>query len=286
MARDRMVDDTLLMRPRTDDGRLRRGPGFRARRLTAPLRRSPDFLVLGAMKSGTSSLFHHMLGHPGIEAPCRKEVHYFGLGRHAGRGSHWYRAHFPPRWPLGRAALTGEATPDYLYDEDAARRIHADLPDARLIVILREPADRAVSQYHHEVRAGRETHSIERAFALEEARLAFAAQLGDVGRETLTHAGYRRRGVYADQISRYMTLFARERLLILGFGALKRDPSGTLAKVFAFLGLPPADIDGGVIRNGGGDKPPPPAALMEEMRDWFQPHNRRLERMLGGLPDW
>ena len=278
--------NALLMRPRRDDGRLRRGRGFSLRRLSAPLRGAPDFLILGAMKSGTSTLFHHLLRHPGVGAPYRKEVHFFGMGERAGHGPAWYRAHFPLRAPLGRRRLTGEATPNYLYDPEAPARIRAALPEVRLLAILREPTERAVSHYFHEVRMGRETLPIEEAFAVEDARLAHAATLGEAGRETLEHACYRRRGLYAEQIERYLAHFPRERLLVLGMGELRRDPEGALARTFAFLGLPPHPIEPSEVRNAGGNRTPAPPALLDELRDEFAPHDARLAALLGGLPEW
>ena len=273
----------LLMRPRRDDARLRRGPGFALRRATAALRAEPDFLVLGAMKAGTSSLMHHLTRHPGVRGPLRKEVHYFTHARRRGRGAGWYRAHFPLR---GSGGITGEATPEALYDEDAPGLIRAALPDVRLIAILREPVARAVSHYHHEVRMGRETLPIEAAFAAEEARLAHAAALGERGRETRVHACYRRRGAYAEQIERYLALFPRERLLVLGTGELARDPSAALARAHRFLGLAPAPVEAGAVRNRAPERPPAPPALLAELARWFAPHERRLAALLGGVPDW
>lgn len=276
--------DALTLRPRARDGRLSRGRGFGLRRATAPLRRLPDFLVLGAMKAGTSTLFHHLAAHPAVDPPLRKEVHYFGHGQRAGRGLGWYRAHFPLGPARGR--LTGEATPDYLFDPDVPARIGAALPDVRLIAILREPVARAVSQYHHEVRMGRETLPIEEAFAMEGARLAHAARLGEAGRETLHHASYRRRGLYAEQIARYHAAFRAERLLVLGSGTLARDPQAAVGRAFAFLGLPSVPVDEGVVRNMAGRTSPVPAALLKELQEWFAAPNARLAEMLGGLPDW
>lgn len=277
-------DDALLMRQRTRDGRLSRGRRFALRRATAALRRRPDFLVIGAMKSGTSTLFHHIAAHPLVDAPLRKELHYFGHARRAGLGEGWYRAHFPLGPARGR--LTGEATPDYLFDPDVPARIAAELPAVRLVAILREPAARAVSQYRHEVRMGRETLPIEAAFAAEEVRMAHAARLGEAGRETLHHASYRRRGLYAEQITRYRALFPPDRLLVLGAGALAREPEATLGRAFEFLGLPPEPVDGGVARNRAAGPAGAPVALLAELRDWFAAPNARLAEMLGGLPDW
>ena len=279
-------DDPLLMHPRRRDGRLARGRGFALRRAQAPLRRLPDFLVIGAMKSGTSTLMHHLVRHPDIRGAYRKEAHYFGHGIRAGRDLAWYRAHFPLRRPWPGRTLTGEGTPDYLYDPDVPPLIARTLPEVRLVAILREPAARAVSHHRHEVRMGRETLPLAEALAVEEERLAHAARLGEAGRETLHHACYRRRGLYAEQIERYHAAFPRDRLLVLGTAELARDPAATLARAFAFLGLPPAPVQAGVERNTSGAAEPAPPALLAELRAWFEPHDARLAALLGGLPDW
>lgn len=269
-----------------DDRRLRRGRGFAIRRATASLRRLPDFLVVGAMKSGTSTLFHHLVQHPDILGPLRKEVHYFGRAERLGHGLGWYRSHFPARLPWRNGTLTGEATPGYLFDPEAPFAIARLLPEVRLLAILREPAARAVSHYHHEVRMGRETLPVADALAVEDERLDHAAALGEAGRETLEHASYRRRGIYADQIARYHAAFGPDRLLVLGTGELARDPAAALGRAFAFLGLPPAPLGRQRVRNRGKGAADVPPGVLSELRGWYAPHNARLEALLGGLPDW
>ena len=226
------------LRSRSDDRRLVRGRAFRRRRLTAPLRAVPDFFVVGAMKSGTSSLFHYLCQHPLVAAPLRKEVHYFSHGRHLGKTDGWYRAHFPLRVRMAPGAITGEATPDYMYDPEVPARLAAMAPRARLIVILRDPVERAISHYHHEVRMGREYLPIEEAMAVEEERLASARAAGPEGRETWMHACYKARGRYAEQIERLRATFPPERILILGNNLLFRDPEQVMAQTLGFLGLP------------------------------------------------
>ncbi len=120
------------------------------RRLTAPSRPLPDFLIVGAQRCGTSWTYRTLGEHPRILRAWRKEVQYFDRARAFARGPNWYRAHFPRRPP---GHLTGEATPSYLYVPAAMPRLAALVPHARLIVLLRDPVDRAYSHYQHQLPA-------------------------------------------------------------------------------------------------------------------------------------
>ena len=137
-----------------------RPPGF-ARRLTSRLRILPTFLVVGAQKSGTTSLFDYIAGHPNFGEPTRKEIRFF-LPKFGGDVA-WYRAHFPLKVEqMYREArgckpyITGEATPQYMLKPSAAKLANAVVPKAKLIAVLRNPVDRCFSGYHHSRRNHRE----------------------------------------------------------------------------------------------------------------------------------
>jgi hypothetical protein len=274
------------MRPRRDDRRLARPPGFALRRLTAPLRRRPDFVVAGAMKAGTSSLFGYLLRHPLVVPPLRKEVHFFTAGHRAGLGEGWYRAHFALRSWRRDARITGEATPGYMFEPDALGRLATSLPGIRVIVVLREPVARAVSHWRHEVAMGRETLPFEEAIALEDERRRRAALAGEAGRETFLHASYKARSRYLEQIMRVQAAFPSDRLLILGSDALRRDPGGTVGMAFRHLGLPPAPLGPPIRKNASRDREEVPERTLAALREEFAPHNARLFDHLGFRPDW
>lgn len=130
------------LNPRTDDQRLKRRRKFWLNRLTARRRALPDFLLVGEMKSGTSSLFHYLQMHPLVAPPVRKEVHFFTIGYSKGAG--WYRAHFPLKSNIPAGGITGEGCPGYFFAPGVEHRIHDLLPNARLIVLLRDPVERAI----------------------------------------------------------------------------------------------------------------------------------------------
>ena len=138
--------------------RLRR----RARLATASARRLPDFLVIGAQRAGSTSLFAQLCEHPGVAAPSHKEIHYFDL--QSFRGLRWYRSHFPPAG-RSRGRITGEASPYYLFHPAVPARVAEALPDVRLVALLRDPVARAYSQYQLSVRDGHETLGFEEALA-------------------------------------------------------------------------------------------------------------------------
>ena len=137
---------------------------FQLLRATQSMRCLPDYCIIGAQKSGTTSLYSYLALHPQVKPSYVKEIHYYN--KHFSKGIEWYRAHFPIDW-YGRSAkgfITGEASTMYMYDADCPTRMYADVPDIRLLLVLRDPGDRAVSHFHHRVRTGRESRSIDEAF--------------------------------------------------------------------------------------------------------------------------
>jgi hypothetical protein len=253
------------------------------RRMSEP-RSLPQAVILGAQKSGTSSLHYYLVQHPGVIAPLRKEVHYFDLNH--GRGEAWYRAHFGR---VGEPGLNLDSSPYYLFHPAVPARLHALLPDARLVVLLRDPVRRAYSHYWHERDKGRETLPFEDAIAAETGRIeADHEQLANGALEVSTahqHFSYLARGRYAEQLERWLALYPRERLLALRFEDLVRDPLAVLNATLGFLGLDPA---GSVRLEARNTRRYPPLAESTAMRlrEYFEPHNARLEALLGRAMGW
>jgi hypothetical protein len=243
------------------------------RRATAALRALPDFVIIGAQRSGTTSTYAYLVQHPRIEAAWHKEVHYFDSPRNYRRGPGWYRAHFPLRRP-GR--ITGEATPEYLLRAKAPARLAALVPRARLVALLRNPVDRAVSHYHHHVRQGRETRPLERALAEQRRTLPTGPWSGE---------SYLIRGLYAEQLETVLRAVPREQVLVLLSEELFARPEETVARIVAFLGLPPHPIDVRGRLSAGRYEPMPPA-VRAELIEFFRPHNARLADLLGRDLGW
>ena len=240
----------------------------------------PDFLVIGAMKAGTTTLFAALTQHPHVIRSRRREIHFFGS--RFSRGEDWYRRHFPTGLELRRyQAITGEGSTSYLAHPHAAERIHQVVPRAKMIALLRDPVDRAISNYFHEKRTGREPLPITDAFAAEEDRLRRAAE--DPGQRPLGRLGYRRRGLYAEQLERYYRHFPREQLLVLQAESLFEKPREVIDQVCRFLGVDPAKGNFDYIpKNIGGYKPSlVPPTLTAELARFYAPHNERLNALVG-----
>ncbi len=250
----------------------------------------PDFLVVGSTKCGTTSLHGWLTAHPYV-AETKKEIHFFNQNYY--RGTDWYRCYFPRaeegerfRAEHGRDRLVGEATASYLAHYWTPSRMARLLPEARLIVCLRNPVERAYSQYHYFRRRG--TEPLERfsdAVASEEARLK-----GEEAREIndphfhswrVYRWGYTRTSRYAEHLERWLKVFPREQILFLNFDTeFAVDPRGTLARVHDYLGLPPRDT-GPLPTLNAGEYEPMDGPTRERLTEYFRPHNRRLYEMTG-----
>lgn len=258
-------------------------------RLTTPWRAMPDFLIVGTQKGGTTSLFNYLIQHPRIYAPFRKEIKFFDSNYFNGLA--WYRAHFPLRRKLRREqALTGEATPYYMFHPTAPERIQQAVPNAKIIVLLRNPVDRAYSHYQHMVRAGRETLSFEEALEKEEERLKGEAEkiAADMYYPQATHIyySYLARGRYIEQLPRLFSLFTPERVLVLKSEDLYTSPSSTYLQTLQFLGLPPWELTNyEVYKQGSYDRQLSPS-LRRRLSEYFRPYNLQLYEFLGRNFEW
>jgi len=199
--------------------------------------RRPDFLVAGEMRCGTTTLWSTLARHPRIFFPERKELHFFSSHNESLRDGRLdddaLRDYFALFSPAGRDQRCGEATPGYLFDEGACRRIHEVLPDVRILVILRDPVARAWSHYWHQVRRGREKLSFEDALAAEPERMASADARGRA------RFSYQSRGRYVESLRRYEARFSREQICTVFLEELRREPEPVVERVFSHLGLGP-----------------------------------------------
>jgi hypothetical protein len=254
------------------------------RRRMGQRRALPDAVILGAMKSGTSSLHNYLVQHPGVIEPLRKEVHYFDV--HYDRGVDWYRTHFGRS---GEPGLNLDSSPYYLFHPAVPARLNALLPQARLIVLLRDPVRRAYSHYWHVRKKGREALSFEDAIAAEPERLGNAQErLADgslAHSREHQHFSYLARGRYAEQLDRWFAVIPRERFLVLRFEDLARDPLDVLNATLDFLSLSRATTVSLEARNTR-KYPPLAETTVARLREYFEPHNRRLEVLLGRPMNW
>jgi len=272
-----------------------RGAREVARRATAPMRLRPTFLIIGALKAGTTSLHGYLSDHPAVFCSKTKEVHYFSLKYPL--GERWYLSHFPlatraatTRLRTGVRISVGEATPAYLFDPRSPGRVRAFNADMKLIVVLRDPVERAYSHYQMERETRDETRSFEDALAWEEAELEpelerWVADPTYVSPLPLFGRSYVARGCYAEHLERWLAFFPREQLLALTSDELLDDPSSALSKVEAFLEIPqwhPSSYPRENVR----EYPPMSRATRDHLRAVFEQHDRRLEELLGLELPW
>lgn len=259
---------------------------------TAGLRMEPDFIILGAQRSGTTTLFRVLNAHPDVVRPTvTKGTGYFES--HYGRGRNWYRGHFPIR-ALARArtggrAKTFESSGYYLFHPLSAQRIAADLPGVKVVAMLRDPVERAYSAHRHELRRGFETEKFEAALALEAQRLAGEEEriASDPAYDSFEHRhhAYVTRGRYAGQIQRYVDALGPDRVFLVDADRFFSDPHGELTELFAWLGLsdwlPPE-----VARWNAQEREPMSDELRARLRDEFADADAQLEPLMRRPPSW
>jgi hypothetical protein len=251
--------------------------------MTGAIRTLPDFLIIGAQRGGTTSLIRYLERHPNVQSAMHKEIHYFDLNYARGEG--WYRGHFPTkmyrRWVANRrgTSITGEATPYYMFHPLAAQRAADVVPKAKLIVLLRDPVERAISHYHHSVRRGLESLPLSEALRREEDRLAGQEarmeQDPDYTSKTHQYFSYVARGMYASQLRRWFTAFPRDQFLILESGRFRLRPDREFRRVLEFLDLPLTSAPRFQWHNAKPYEPADPVAVAW-LTALFRPHNRDL----------
>lgn len=258
--------------------------------MTAGSRALPDFIIIGAQRAGTTSLYNYLVEHERILPSHSKEVHFFD--NHYGRGLGWYRAHFPTRRSMagdGLSRVTGEATPYYMFHPHAPGRIADSIPEVRLIVLLRDSIDRAISHHQHEVRMGVEKLSFADAVEAEPRRLAGEMERleNDPGYYSfnLQHYSYLARGEYAAQLRRWLDLFPREQILALKSEDFYAEPALALEQTFHFLGLTPQP-QASYRKYNEGRYEPMSGELRRRLEEHFAPHNRELAHVLGPQFTW
>ena len=199
--------------------------GFMLSRRGLMNNRLPTFIGIGAMKSGTTSLYAYLSIHPEIEMSVRKETDFFMKFNNLEKNLSWYESSFS-----GNRKIRGEISPTYTkYPQvkNVPERMREILPDVKILYIVREPIDRIISHVWHHLVMGRGDNWFE---SIQEA----------IDRKDLLFNEYVSASVYKDQLTDYLKYFPKEQILVLAFDELKNRPEAFMAKVCRFLGV---DVD-------------------------------------------
>lgn len=255
----------------------------------------PDVILAGVQRSGTTALFEALYRLPNVERPRRgKGSHYFSYNYF--RGWEWFQSQFPTRtWARSVEARTGrpmfcfDACPYYLFHPFAVERMAQALPDAKVMVMLRDPVRRAESHYHHSVSHGHEDLDFREALAREQERM-----VGEVERMEQDwsywshhheHHSYLAKGLYAEQLERLFRFYDRDQVMVIQSEEFYRNPNGVLADVTGWLGLPEVTLARNDDRNGHDYR-----KMDEEMRrhliELYREPNEQLYDLLGRRFDW
>ena len=258
--------------------------------ITGPFRVLPDFIIIGSMKCGTTSLYYDICEHPCVSAAAYDEIGFFDSNFHL--GLNWYRSMFPTKGQIDDVrrkegvAITGEDTPFYFWNPIAAKRIQKILPNIKLIIILRNPIDRAYSEYQDLV--SRESNSpsfetfIENEINTRKKGIIITEENFEIFNQ---NDSYLLKGIYVDQLKIWTKLFPKEQIITLSTESLNSEPTASMESVFQYLNLPDYKIKN--IQHQKQKKYTPMDSQTRKLLiEFFKPHNERLFKFIGKKFDW
>jgi len=247
----------------------------------------PTFLIIGAQKCGTTSLFYYLSQHPQLNLPTIKEIHFFDLEYE--RGIDWYYRSFPKN-PFLNNKLTGEASPYYLFHPLVPERVFKHLPKVKIIVLLRNPIERAYSHYHHQRKLGNEPiQSFEEAIINEELRISEEEEKLKRGimneSPAHRHYSYLSRGLYSVQIEIWMRYFSMSQMLFIKSEDLFEHPKPVLNKVYDFLIIRKI-LPQCLTPQNTNDYPDINFNTRENLRNFYENDSKILKELLGVKFSW
>lgn len=259
--------------------------------MTGGSRVLPDFFVIGVVRSGTTSLFHYMGQHPCIESSAYDEIGYFDDNFHL--GLNWYKSLFPTKFTKNKIKnkhgkfLTYDVTPFYIYNPLVAKRILESFPKSKIISNLRNPIDRAYSNYIIALQEGDTTKTFEETIcdAIDELEKNKSKLNDDAYLVNVHYENILARGFYADQLKIWYKLFPKDQLLMISSENLANNTDNSLTQIFKFLGLSDFKINDTSRKNKRKYSP-----MKKETRDllieFYKPHNEELYRLINQNFDW
>lgn len=268
-------------------------------RASAYTRPAPDFLLIGAKRGGTTSFVEGLRHHPGVLGLFPRAEHLKGLyyfDEHHELGERWYRSHFPTLATrhrledrLGHRVVTGEGSPYYLFHPVAPERARAAVPRAQILVILRDPVERAYSHWKERRRNRTEPLDFAAALAAEDARLdgEEARLVADPTARSFAHrhCSYVAQGEYAPMLARWFAAFGHDRVWVGVSEEVFAAPQRALDAVFDRLGLPGHRVDG-VPRRNAEPSPGLDPGLRRDLTERLRPAVAATEVLLGRKLPW
>lgn len=263
-------------------------------RATSSRRALPTFLIIGSQRCGTTTLFKTLIQHPCVLGPTlRKGVHYFDL--RPNESLSWYQSHFPTasrterlERRTGTPTQVGESSPYYMWHPLGPERISRALPGVKVLMLLRDPVERAYSAHAHERARGYETEDFTASLALEDKRLEGQAEqlaTGAVERSIHhQHHAYVQRGEYIDQLLRVEATLGREKMLVIDSQDFWSAPESLWPSIQSFLQLPDRPVL--FERHNARSRAPMPDDVRRELNTHFEPFDERLATWWGQIPSW
>lgn len=252
---------------------------------SSPFRVLPNLVVIGVVRSGTTSLYHYLGQHPCIIKSAYDELGYFDSNYEL--GLNWYRSLFPSKFQKRKIEKANgvfwsyDVTPFYIYNEKVPKRIHEILPNIKLIVILRNPVDRAYSNYF----LGNQEKKFEDVIIDEKKIIEGIDLTNEEEYYKFVHTSMLARGFYAEQLERWYKVFSKEQILIIKSEEFATETNKIMNEVFQFLELEKCNIQD-VSKKNKIHYQPMKKETKKDLIEYFRPYNKKLYSLVGRDFDW
>jgi len=259
--------------------------------LTGSIRVLPDFLVIGAKRCGTTSLFYHLPEHPCISKSPHDNMGFFNDNFHL--GVNWYKSFFPTIFTRNKIKsefgnfLAFDVTTTYMEEESTANNVYQTKPNMKIIVILRNPVDRAYSQYHLSLREKEEKRSFEDVIEENMNRLDKEShKRHEIKPKFLEEKNnYLKKSLYAQQLRHWLKIFPRENILIIPTEEFESNQQAIYNKIFRFLDISQFEIKN-TEKMEKGNYPQMKSETRSLLLDYFRSHNNELFKLIDKKFDW
>ena len=253
--------------------------------ITASSRVLPNFIIAGTVRSGTTSLYNYICNHPSVLPAAYDEIGFFDSNFQL--GTMWYQSMFPTKKQMELVqektnfCLTGEDTPFYFWNKDAIKRISELIPNCKIIMIFRNPVDRAYSNYQLGKRENKEDLSFEKTIEIEK-------QIINKGTKNLNFSEprtYLIKSLYSLQLKNWLTSFSKDQLYFLSTEQLSSKPNETMSGIFNFLGLPRYTLSE-FKKEKKAIYPEMNISTRNDLLEFFKPYNNELFSLIGNNFSW